>query len=191
MLAHQLCTHRSIHSAQNLPVLKGLSQKGQCVVSCSATLFPREAQDLRAHLSVVPGFKEPRLLRRQPGALCSGSGFTAAIYRDLGGQHGLRGGHLSAQLIQLMLPRRLQAIALHIVLSWGARRAAIAFFAGALGTLGLEPFAAWPVMFVSFSILVWLIDGVAATRWRGALSAAVVGGWVGFGYPLTGLYWIG
>ena len=90
-----------------------------------------------------------------------------------------------------MLPQRLQAIALYIVLSWGARRAAIAFFAGALGTLGLEPFAAWPVMFVSFSILVWLIDGVAATRWRGALSAAAAGWWFGFGYLLTGLYWIG
>jgi apolipoprotein N-acyltransferase len=90
-----------------------------------------------------------------------------------------------------MLPRRLQAIALYIVLSWGVRRAAIAFCAGALATLGLEPFAAWPVMFVAFSILIWLIDGVAATRWRGALSAAVAGWWFGFGYLLTGLYWIG
>ena len=86
-----------------------------------------------------------------------------------------------------MLSRLVHAI----VLSWGFKRACIAFLAGALATLGLEPFALWPLMFVSFSILVWLIDGVAATGWRGALSAAVIGWCFAFGYLVTGLYWIG
>lgn len=90
-----------------------------------------------------------------------------------------------------MRPRFVHAIAQSCTLSWGLRRALIAFLAGALATLGLEPFALWPVMFVSFSVLVWLLDGVAATRWRGALAAAAIGWCFAFGYLVTGLYWIG
>jgi apolipoprotein N-acyltransferase len=78
-----------------------------------------------------------------------------------------------------------------IMLSWGWRRAAIAFFAGAIGVLALEPFALWPIMFVSFSVLMWLIDGAGAGRWRGALTAAAIGWWFGFGYLFAGLYWVG
>jgi apolipoprotein N-acyltransferase len=78
-----------------------------------------------------------------------------------------------------------------IVLAWGWRRAAIACAAGAASALALAPINAWPVMFVTFTILVWLIDGAAAGRWRGVAVAAVTGWWFGFGYFLAGLYWIG
>ena len=60
-----------------------------------------------------------------------------------------------------------------IVLAWGWRRAAIAFVAGAASALALAPINAWPVLFLTFPVLVWLIDGAAAGRWSGA---AVAGG---------------
>jgi apolipoprotein N-acyltransferase len=78
-----------------------------------------------------------------------------------------------------------------IVLAFGWRRAAIAFAAGAVSALALAPFYAWPILFVTFPVLVWLVDGSAAGRWSGAVAAAVAGWCFGFGYFVAGLYWIG
>ena len=69
-----------------------------------------------------------------------------------------------------------------IVLAFGWRRAAIAFAAGALSALALAPFNAWPILFVTFPVLVWLVDGSAAGRWSGAVAAAGAGWCFGFGY---------
>ena len=60
--------------------------------------------------------------------------------------------------------------------------------AGALSTLALAPFYAWPICFLTFPVLVWLIDG---TGRRGFGGAFVVGWCFGFGYFVAGLYWIG
>ena len=78
-----------------------------------------------------------------------------------------------------------------IVLSWGWQRRLIAFAAGALSALAMAPFDAWPVLFLTFPTLVWLIDGAGTGRWGEMASAAAVGWWFGFGYFLAGLYWIG
>jgi apolipoprotein N-acyltransferase len=78
-----------------------------------------------------------------------------------------------------------------IVLSWGWRRRSIAFAAGALSALALAPFNAWPILFLTFPTLVWLIDGAGGGRWGGVAAAAAIGWWFGFGYFLAGLYWIG
>ena len=78
-----------------------------------------------------------------------------------------------------------------VVLSWGWRRALIAFACGALSVLALAPIDAWPVLFVTFPIMVWLVDGAAAGRLGGVVAAAVAGWWFGFGYFLAGLYWVG
>jgi apolipoprotein N-acyltransferase len=78
-----------------------------------------------------------------------------------------------------------------IVLSWGWRRALVAFAAGAVSVLALAPFDAWPVLFFTFPILVWLVDGAAGGRLGGLPSAAIAGWWFGFGYFLAGLYWVG
>ena len=77
-----------------------------------------------------------------------------------------------------------------IVLSWGWRRALIAFLAGAVSTLALAPTNLWPLLFITFPVLVWLIDGCGG-RYGGVLAAAVTGWWFGFGYFLAGLYWVG
>ncbi len=84
----------------------------------------------------------------------------------------------------------------------GWQRVCAAFISGGLCALAMAPFFLWPVLFLSFPVLTWLIDGAvgpgkqpahseirsAAARAR---SAAVVGWWFGAGYFLAGLFWIG
>src|SRR5206468_3252258 len=55
----------------------------------------------------------------------------------------------------------------------------------------MAPFNAWPVLFVTFPVMIWLIDGAGAGRLRGIPAAAVAGWWFGLGYFVPGLYWIG
>ena len=62
-----------------------------------------------------------------------------------------------------------------VVLSWGWRRAAIACAAGAASALALAPVNAWPVLFVTFPVAVWLIEGASAGRFGGVMSAAAAG----------------
>jgi apolipoprotein N-acyltransferase len=77
------------------------------------------------------------------------------------------------------------------MLAWGWRRVLMAFLAGAASTLALAPVNLWPAPFLTFPILIWLIDGSAAGRLGGALAAAGAGWWFGLGYFVVGLYWIG
>ncbi len=67
----------------------------------------------------------------------------------------------------------------------------MAFLAGAASTVALAPINFWPVMFVTFPPLVWLLDGLGAARWDRIGAAFAIGWWFGFGYFLSGLYWIG
>ena len=78
-----------------------------------------------------------------------------------------------------------------IMLAWGWRRVLVAFLAGAVSTLALAPVNFWPAPFLTFPILIWLVDGSAAGRLGGVLAAAGAGWWFGFGYFVAGLYWIG
>lgn len=89
------------------------------------------------------------------------------------------------------LSRKVAGIAHAIVLAWGWKRAAIAFIAGACSALALAPFEAWPVMFLTLPVAVWLIDGAGAGRFNGIPAAALSGWFFGFGYFLAGLYWVG
>jgi apolipoprotein N-acyltransferase len=77
------------------------------------------------------------------------------------------------------------------VLAWGWRRILIAFLAGTGTALALTPLNLWPAPFITFPILLWLVDGAAAGRLGGVWAAAAVGWWFGFGYFLAGLYWVG
>ena len=85
----------------------------------------------------------------------------------------------------------LKRLARAIVLAEGWWRILIAFLAGASSTLALPPTDAWPVPFITFPILVWLVDGSSGRRLGGVLAAAGAGWSFGFGYFLAGLYWIG
>jgi apolipoprotein N-acyltransferase len=87
--------------------------------------------------------------------------------------------------------KKFGAASLAILLTWGWKRAAIAFLAGGLSDLAMAPFNAWPVLFLTFPVAVWLIDGAGAGRMRGVPAAAMTGFWFGLGYFVPGLYWIG
>jgi len=68
----------------------------------------------------------------------------------------------------------------------GWKRAAVAIAAGGLSALAFAPIFAFPVLFLTFPIFVWLID--ASPGWRRAASA----GWLfGFGYFFFNLFWVG
>jgi apolipoprotein N-acyltransferase len=88
----------------------------------------------------------------------------------------------------------MERLANGVILSWGMKRAAIALFAGAFGALALAPLNIFGAMFVSFTLLVWLLDGAAGTPGGGVvrrLWPAFVTGWLfGFGYFVAGLWWL-
>lgn len=84
------------------------------------------------------------------------------------------------------LPRRLAGLSR--LTGW--RRAGAAALAGALGALAMAPFSLWPVLAISFPVLVLLLDGCAAGP-RRLRAAAGVGWCFGFGYFLASLWWIG
>ena len=89
----------------------------------------------------------------------------------------------------------MERLAGQIILLWGWRRTLAAFAAGALAVLTQAPFDFFAAGFVSFPLLVWLLDGATAQapgRWTKRLAPAfAVGWWFGFGYFLVGLWWIG
>jgi apolipoprotein N-acyltransferase len=86
-----------------------------------------------------------------------------------------------------------------VILAEGWTRRAIAFAAGACGALAIEPVDLAPAMIVPLSVAVWLIDGSIGaspspdfrTRFASLRAAASAGWWVGFGYFLAGLWWLG
>jgi apolipoprotein N-acyltransferase len=89
----------------------------------------------------------------------------------------------------------MDALANAVILSWGWRRRGLAFGAGAVSALAQPPFFAFPLLWLTFPVLVWLIDGAAGQtrsgRTRRFLPAFSVGWWFGFGYFLAGLWWVG
>ncbi|GIL02843.1 MAG: apolipoprotein N-acyltransferase [Alphaproteobacteria bacterium] len=89
----------------------------------------------------------------------------------------------------------LDRLAGYFILLWGWKRAAAAFLAGAASALAMAPFFAFPVLFATFPVLVWLIDSTTADP-AGGLGARLrqgfaVGWTFGFGYFLAGLWWVG
>jgi apolipoprotein N-acyltransferase len=89
----------------------------------------------------------------------------------------------------------MEGLAGRILLLGGWRRAGLAVAAGAFGALALPPFGVFAAMFVSFTLLVWLLDGVTGNPERSGtlnLRAAFATGWLfGLGYFVAGLWWLG
>ena len=87
------------------------------------------------------------------------------------------------------------AFAGRMMLLWGWQRAVVALLAGSLGALAQAPFDFPAIGFVSFPILVWLLDGaagdVAGGRLRKLRPFFATGWWFGFGYFVAGLWWVG
>jgi len=75
----------------------------------------------------------------------------------------------------------------------GWRRALFAVLLGALSVFAFPPVYAWPILFLTFGALVWLLDGCHqdhASLPPRLACAAITGFWFGFGFFLAGLYWI-
>lgn len=89
----------------------------------------------------------------------------------------------------------MERLAGRVMLWWGWRRALAAGVAGALLTLTQAPFDFPAAGFLSFTLLVWLLDGAtgdATRRGPGRLGPFfMTGWWFGFGYFVAGLWWIG
>jgi apolipoprotein N-acyltransferase len=88
-----------------------------------------------------------------------------------------------------------------IMLSYGWKRRAIAFASGCIGALALSPINVFPLIAVPLCIGVWLLDGAdsvslkknsrRATGWPSIRAALGIGWWIGFGYFVAGLWWLG
>jgi len=93
------------------------------------------------------------------------------------------------------------AFADRIILSWGWGRRGVALAAGACGALAMAPFDFFPAFFIPMVTAVWLLDGSAqgfkGEGWRNdslirsMLEAARDGWWLGFGFFVAGLWWLG
>ena len=81
------------------------------------------------------------------------------------------------------------------ILQWGWKRIVTSFVAGALCALAMAPMDMFWVLFLTFPVLVWLIDGTAADPGNSFFGrmwpSFKTGWWFGFGYFLAGLWWIG
>jgi apolipoprotein N-acyltransferase len=85
------------------------------------------------------------------------------------------------------------AIATWVASLTGWRRALFAVALGALSVLAFAPLHLWPVMFLTFGPLVWLLDKCHHDHREFTprlKCAALVGFWFGFGYFIAGLYWV-
>lgn len=82
-----------------------------------------------------------------------------------------------------------------VTLLWGWRRTLTVAAAGALGALAQAPLHAFPVLWISFPVLVWALDGAVELKKTGTLArlgpAFRVGWAFGSGWFLAGLWWIG
>jgi apolipoprotein N-acyltransferase len=84
------------------------------------------------------------------------------------------------------LPGQLTAQLTAQLTGWGGWRRRGALFAlGAATTLALPPLNLWPVAFLTFPFVVWMMEGVINRK-----QAFGVGWWFAFGYFCVGLYWI-
>lgn len=89
----------------------------------------------------------------------------------------------------------MERLAGRIMLVGGFGRALLAIAAGAIGALALPPVGFFAALFISFTLLVWLIDGSTGHPDGGVSSrlwaAFRIGWFFGFGYFVAGLWWLG
>jgi apolipoprotein N-acyltransferase len=89
----------------------------------------------------------------------------------------------------------MERLAGRIMLLWGFPRIALAVLAGAFGALAMPPVGFFGAPFISFTLLVWLMDGSTGHPDGGFIArfrASFLLGWFfGFGYFVAGLWWLG
>lgn len=108
--------------------------------------------------------------------------------------------HRPAGEASLATARRVRACLTGLT-PWRRRLAALA--AGVASVLAMAPFFAFPVLFATLPVLLWLLDApvpqpradakgrLARLSAHPAWHAALIGWWFAFGYFFAGLFWIG
>lgn len=93
------------------------------------------------------------------------------------------------------LSERLAGLPNTFLLAWGWRRRLLCCLAGAASALALPPYGLSFLLPVTFTCLVWILDGALEPgRGRGfkrARAGFALGWFFGYGYFLAGLWWIG
>ena len=94
-----------------------------------------------------------------------------------------------------MQPIGLRRLSRWLACLTGWRRFAVAVSAGAASSLALAPLGWFPILWITFPVFVWLLDGAAerseARRFKRLLAAGLIGWSFGFGYFVGGLWWLG
>lgn len=89
----------------------------------------------------------------------------------------------------------MERLAGKIMLSNGFGRIALTIAAGAIGALAFPPFGFFAALFVSFTLLVWLVDGATGNPdggvWSRGWKTFTIGWLFGLGYFVAGLWWMG
>lgn len=86
----------------------------------------------------------------------------------------------------------LQSLAIWIGAVQGYRACLLAFVMGAASVLAFAPYHFLPIPLISLSVLVWQLDGIAATeRWQIARRVLAISWAFGVGFFGIGIYWIG
>ncbi|WP_228870258.1 apolipoprotein N-acyltransferase [Roseibium aggregatum] len=93
------------------------------------------------------------------------------------------------------LSHRLSALPNTFLLAWGWQRRLLCAACGALTAFALPPYEFTFVLLVTFPCLVWMLDGAVdpapGKRVQRFRTGFVLGWLFGFGYFLSGLWWIG
>jgi apolipoprotein N-acyltransferase len=90
---------------------------------------------------------------------------------------------------------KIENMAAWLILLTGWRRYMVVFICGLVSTLAMPPIDLFVVFFATLPMLVWAIDGAYSdgeTGLRAKFTGAfLIGWWFGFGYFLSGLWWVG
>lgn len=96
---------------------------------------------------------------------------------------------------RIMAVGKIESIAGGFILLWGWKRSAVGFVAGVLSAFSLPPYNAFPVLFLTFAIFIWLLDSAATEPannfFTKGWSSFKTGWWFGFGFFLSGFWWLG
>lgn len=97
-------------------------------------------------------------------------------------------------MIRGLVLDRFDRLSAWLVLLAGWQRYFVALAAGLFSSFAMAPFDVFPVLFLTLPIFVWLMDGAFSDERQGwfrtAFSSFLLGWWFGFGYFVTGLWWI-
>lgn len=97
---------------------------------------------------------------------------------------------ISRALAHIDIMQRTEAAAGWLRALGGWSRLLVAAGLGAISVFAFAPFYLWPIFFLTFPALAWMIDGARPAP-RPWIAAAQIGWAFGFGYFFIGFHWVG